>query len=409
MGVGALGLPWAAARLGWIASVTTLMVFAFCSTYSGVLLARCRVELYRGEGAGGYGDLAVRTVGPCFGAISRTIIVANWGLLLPYYLLTAGKSLIFIAPNAQICDWEWTAIMALAVVLPMQFTTLVEISSLCGASTIAIITAICIIIAKLFVDAANNEGGSGDATTQTTLWPPKETGFIDFFGALTAIVFAYQGQDIFCEVIAEMQDERDAPKAISTSYALMTLTYMFTVVTAYGLQGVGVEDFLPNSLEEGWRTSLVGGLVAFHILVAYLCLGIPFMNVIYRLLFPKTPIIMGGTGARARWFVLSIVVIGASFLVATAVPSFGAIQSLLGAFAGAPIVFGWPPLFYLLACHQKNIDVAGFDKVMCFLYLCVLLPSFLIFGAWDAITTVLEDRSEHPVLFNKCWTVEPTM
>jgi len=47
-----------------------------------------------------------------------------------------------------------------------------------------------------------------------------------------------------------MQDERDAPKAISTSYALMTLTYMFTVVTAYGLQGVGVEDFLPNSLEE---------------------------------------------------------------------------------------------------------------------------------------------------------------
>ena len=32
------------------------------------------------------------------------------------------------------------------------------------------------------MDAANNEGGSGDATTQTTLWPPKETGFIDFFG-----------------------------------------------------------------------------------------------------------------------------------------------------------------------------------------------------------------------------------
>lgn len=122
-------------------------------------------------------------------------------------------------------------------------------------------------------------------------------------------------------------------------------------------------DLTPPVAAQGWRTSLVGGLVAFHILVAYLCLGIPFMNVIYRLLFPKTPIIMGGTGARARWFVLSIVVIGASFLVATAVPSFGAIQSLLGAFAGAPIVFGWPPLFYLLACHQKNIDVAGFDKV----------------------------------------------
>lgn len=138
MGVGALGLPWAAARLGWIASVTTLMVFAFCSTYSGVLLARCRVELYRGEGAGGYGDLAVRTVGPCFGAISRTIIVANWGLLLPYYLLTAGKSLIFIAPNAQICDWEWTAIMALAVVLPMQVSrALLKMHSLARVITVS--------------------------------------------------------------------------------------------------------------------------------------------------------------------------------------------------------------------------------------------------------------------------------
>ena len=169
MGAGALGLPGGAVKLGWVLSIGACLFFGFCSSYTGLLLARCRVDLYEGEDAGGYGDLATKTYGPCFGAFTKFLIVLNWYLLLPYYLVTAASSMQLVAPDLEIfgfeiCDWMWPAIMGVLVILPMQFTTLTELSALCGFSTAAIIAGIALIGVKLFMDGpVTADGSHGDS------------------------------------------------------------------------------------------------------------------------------------------------------------------------------------------------------------------------------------------------------
>ena len=52
---------------------------------------------------------------------------------------------------------------------------------------------------------------------------PSQAGFEAFlavFSALSSFVFAYQGQDMFCEIMQEMAQPREATKAVMTSYAV---------------------------------------------------------------------------------------------------------------------------------------------------------------------------------------------
>ena len=355
--------------------------------YSGLLLCRCKVDLFAGEGVGGYGDLAATVGGPIFGAFTKFMIVINWYLLMPYYLVASGGSLAVVAPDAPVCGYIWTLMMAILIVPPMQFTTLTEVSLLCGASTAAIIIVIFLIIVQLVMDGP--EGGSFGANWDAI--SPDLT-LSGFFGGLSSFVFAYQGQDIFCEIISEMREEKDAPKAIGMSYGLMTFVYSITTVLAYGMKGRDVQGFLPDAITGGGLTQFVGVLLFFHILTAYLCIGIPFLNVMHAKFSACGcfgAIHEGSVGARVAWFILSFITVATTYLLAAAFPFFDALQVLLGSLAGAPIVFGWPAMFYLLGCRMKGVAVGCFDLIMCITYFALTLL-FGILGTLHAVGYVNE-------------------
>ena len=82
MGTGLLALPRAMVRLGWLLGLGSAVVFGAASTYSAVLLARTKNELY--PTAESYADLASATGGTAFGTFTRVCVVATWSLQLPY-------------------------------------------------------------------------------------------------------------------------------------------------------------------------------------------------------------------------------------------------------------------------------------------------------------------------------------
>jgi len=230
---------------------------------------------------------------------------------------------------------------------------------------------------------------------------------ISLVGALTKFVFAYQGQDIFCEVIAEMRNEKDSPKGITMAYSTMTVVYMFTTILAYGFNGKYVEGFLPDTLDPGWMTQVVGGLIGFHVYVSYCCLGIPFLNVIYaKCMGDSHPVWKGGSTQRMTWFFISLITIFTSYIIAVMLPLFDLLSMILGALCGAPIVFGWPAIFYLVACKRKGISMSCFDTFMCYAYLFFFLPLFVIFGAYDSIGLIAGSELVRPPseVFGTCKT-----
>lgn len=104
MGAGVLSLPAACATLGWVLGVGALLLFSAAATYSGLLLKRAKVEGY--PSAESFADLATLCVGPRFGRLTRYAILAQWTLLLPYFLITAASSLRLALPDAAAHNGE---------------------------------------------------------------------------------------------------------------------------------------------------------------------------------------------------------------------------------------------------------------------------------------------------------------
>ena len=57
---------------------------------------------------------------------------------------------------------------------------------------------------------------------------------------------------------------------------------------------------------------------------------------------------------------------------------------MIGSALGAPILFGWPALFFVLASKKFHVRIGWFDQVMCALFLGVLLPSCFGIGFYSS-------------------------
>lgn len=197
----------------------------------------------------------------------------------------------------------------------------------------------------------------------------------------------------------EMRQPSQFGKACTVAYIMMACVYSVAVVLAYGLQGDGVPGFLPDSLEDGPLKTGVGVCLAYHIAISYLVCSQPLCAFTYHKLFGGVE----GAGAiaqaewiswaRLRWLAISLTFLSLAALVANAVPFFADLQELVGALGGAPIMFGWPALFYVRAMASHDKPLAAIDKVLCTISLLVCTPIFTIMGTASAIDHILAHLS----------------
>ena len=68
----------------------------------------------------------------------------------------------------------------------------------------------------------------------------------------------------------------------------------------------------------------------------------------------------------------------------------------LGALTGAPILFGYPALFYLRGAARRGVRVALGDRVACAVFLAVCLPLFTVLGTADAVREIASGWGEDP-------------
>jgi vesicular inhibitory amino acid transporter len=213
IGTGILAVPWAVSRLGWAFGMISVLGFSFAGIYSGVLLSRVKNE-FHGK-AVSYAEMAETVSGPRFGGFTRVMVIINWALGLPYYLLAATDAFRIIFPGASLCTSQWTIIVCAILIGPCQLQTLHAISYLTAPSTGAIVLAIIMTVVGL---GQEEDGAFGEGTTGG-LQPGLK--FLGVFNSLTAVIFAYGGQSIFLEIMSEMKDTTEFPKACTASYVFM--------------------------------------------------------------------------------------------------------------------------------------------------------------------------------------------
>ena len=189
--------------------------------------------------------------------------------------------------------------------------------------------------------------------------------FFHLIGASSSFTFAYQGHSRFLEISGNMVDQTAGfPKALLITYPLMTSLYAVTIVFGYGFVGKDVSGFLPSALSPGAVKDVVGALLVFHILVAYTFLSNVFVKNLHFLVpFSKTEIYdeEGSPRAHAHWALLSLGYLTLTYVLANVIPFFAALQEVVGALSGGPIIFFFPCAFYLRAYHLHSKPVPYLD------------------------------------------------
>lgn len=234
----------------------------------------------------------------------------------------------------------------------------------------------------------------------TTIGPPESTTPLDYLEALSAFVFAYQGHAIFLELMSEMKDAHQFPKACGLAYGLMCIMYALTVVVAYGISGQDTEEFLPDILPPSLARKTVGLLVCLHISVSYVISCQPLHMWLHSQVFPQTFQLESKLGA-IHWFIITCGYLVFGFIIGNLIPFFADVQALIGSLFGAPTIFAWPVAFYVVVQRRRvqswraTLQVMGWGQVgVCAFFLFVCTPLFVLLGTAGALTSIVQD-AEH--------------
>jgi len=390
MGTGVLSLPHAAVTLGWVAAVLAVVVFGACGAYSGYILGRVKESHKHVKH---FHDAALELVGPRFATVTHVGMLLNWGTLAIYFLIAMSNSIEGIYNQGFLgCTVTRTFVSALILLIPTQCRDFDSISKI-----LSIPSVIAVLISILIVTVALMSEGGGPFGNDTTVGPSPGTNPLTFLQALSAFVFAFKSS-IFMEVLAEMKAPKQFPKALAYSFTFMAVVYMYVVVTAYGMKGSAVPGFLPDILPEGPARITADVLLLIHITIAYVVVAQPVHAWIHSKVAPKT-LYKNTTKGKIHWFLICLGFVSFAWLIANLVPFFDEVQSLIGSLFGAPIMFGWPALFYTLSCRRKTEDgtwkstlkVMGWKhSTMCALFLFAFLPLFLILGTAGSLMSIID-------------------
>lgn len=444
-GTGVLDLPRAFANLGWVLGVSALVVFGFLARYAGGLLYRVRSEFYPGTMS--YAQAAEAAVGQGFSRVVAALVMANWFLMLPYYLVAAATAMrvAFVdsgGPLEAISLHQWLLALAFPLLVLLQNGTLHSISWVAALSNVSMLGTCALAMGSMVVT-----GPSKDCTRH--LGPPP-TDFLTAYTYMSSLIFAYQGHgglrpylrpprllpapllsvraapclpphpessilrlsdrtppacpsDMYYEVMREMRSSADFPRALSVANNMMVAAYLLLSATTYSVRGDDTPSFLLDAIPDPRLRTLASLLVVVHIVVTYLLVNQPLSEKIHRRVTaalldrrwrqaqPARQWLSDPSLCRLAWLGVTLTVLLASLAIASLVPFFAVFQNMLGAVLGAPIVFGGPALLYLGCCRRFGCKMPLRDKMMCALFLCVLFPFCTAVGTWTAVQGLVRE------------------
>ena len=89
--------------------------------------------------------------------------------------------------------------------------------------------------------------------------------FLSGYTNIANIIFAFQGQSEFYEMMGEMKNPKKFPLSLGVAQIVMGVMYLFTAVLAYHYGGADVNGFVLYSLPTNRLRTVCALLIAIHI------------------------------------------------------------------------------------------------------------------------------------------------
>ncbi|KAK7724785.1 hypothetical protein SLS63_008479 [Diaporthe eres] len=334
IGLGVLSIPSAFDTLGLIPGIICLLVIAGITTWSdyivGVLKMR-HPEIYS------IGDVG----GLLFGRVGREVM---GGAFCLYWIFVAGSGIlsISIGLNAVSTHGACTAIfVAVAAIVGFSLSS---IQTLGKISWIAWIGLTCILTSILAVTIAVGIQDRPAAAPQTGHWESdyqlfKNPSFTEAITAVSSLIFAYAGTPAFFSIVAEMRDPRLYNRSLMVCQSSVTAFYLTIGVVVYYFCGSYVASPALGSAGVLMKKVCYGlalpGLLATTTIVIHL----PAKYIFIRLLRGSHHLTANTFVHWGTWLGCTFGITIIAYLIASGIPVFGGLVSLIGALLGTLMCF----------------------------------------------------------------------
>ncbi|KAJ6008440.1 hypothetical protein N7540_012416 [Penicillium herquei] len=334
IGLGVLSIPVAFDSLGIVPGVIVLCTIAGITTWSDYIIGVFKVRHREVYGIDDVGELL-------FGKAGRIILGTAFVL---WWVFTAGSGMlsISIALNAVSSHATCTAVYV-AVAFIVAFV-LGSIQTLGRISWIAWVGLSCILTAIMIVTIAVGIEDRPALAPQTGEWESDykivtSASFYKAISAVTTIVFAYAGTPAFFSIASEMRDPRHYNRALILCQSVVTCFYIIVGVVIYYYCGSYVSSPALGSAGATVKKVSYGfalpGLIASTLLFVH----ITGKYIFVRLLQGSRHLVANTVTHWVVWLSCTFGVAIFAYIIASAIPVFGDLVSLVGALLGTPMCF----------------------------------------------------------------------
>jgi len=394
VGAGILGMPRAVRQFGWMLGPVVMAVMLAANVHISLLLWRVRMYYEPCKSAGTYTAL-------CRGAFKKapklqgSFLLFLTGMsqysflfgLMGIYLLSAGKGLGMLFYQQRVCLPVWAAISG-AILLPFAGTARemgsykslvwINIMTLCGT----------VLIPMCYYIIVGVDGIRPEDSQVVPIAPMTPSGVLS---GLSTFTFGMTSQFMLTEIISEMKDPAEFPKAYVTISAPFQFTaFMLAGLGGYYFLGDRVNGMLNENLPFNVPFQVAAGCLVIHMLISYLIKGIVLGRAM--LSFAKEEWSNPEDSRKrslAAWNGVVISCLVAAWLLANLVPFFGDAVDLLGA-SFTPLSCWVIPIlmfirYYMDAEEKPHVSVFEWSCVCCEMVLALIL---MFLGTYSSLMAI---------------------
>ncbi|PLN76825.1 transmembrane amino acid transporter protein-domain-containing protein [Aspergillus taichungensis] len=392
IGIGVLSIPIAFDALGIVPGVICLLAIGGITTWSDYIIGVFKLRHPEVYGIDDVGQLL-------FGKTGRIVLGAAFCL---WWTFVAGSGMLGLSiglnsvSSHATCTAVWVAIAAILGFLFGSIQTLGRISWLAWVGLFSVLASILIVTIAVGVQDRPASAPQDGVWVSDYKIINSDATFTQAITALTTIVFAYAGTPAFFSIASEMRDPTHYNRALIMCQAVVTAFYLIIGIVMYYFCGSYVAS--PALGSGGATIKIVSYGFALPGLLASTLL---FVHITGKYIFVR---ILSGTRHLAAntvthwvtWIGCTAGVALIAYIIASAIPVFSDLVSLVGALLGTPMCFQPMAGMWLYDnWHTPGPKTLGWKLMVAWCGFVILSGTFLMIGGtYGSVITIMESYAK---------------
>ncbi|KAI9927260.1 hypothetical protein MW887_003647 [Aspergillus wentii] len=385
IGLGVLSVPASFDTLGIIPGVICLCAVACITTWSGYIIGVFKLHHRAVYGIDDAGELI-------FGRLGRGLLAVAF-----YWIFVSGSGIlgISIGLNAVSTHGACTAIYAVVAAIlgfaGSSIQTLGRVTWLAWIGLPCILTAILIVTVAVGIE---DRPAAAPQTTSPFVSDYKLVGnpsFTEAITAVSALVFAFSGTPGFFSIVSEMRDPRHYAKAVLICQSAVTAIYTVIGIVVYYYCGSYVSSPALGSAGGTVKIICYGFALPGLIVTTVIVTHIPAKYIFIHLLHGSAHLTNNTPTHWIVWLSCTFGITVIAYIIASAIPVFDGLVSLIGALLGTLMCFQPMGCMWLYDNWGRSDRSKRWALMVCWSGFVIASGSFLmVAGTYGSVVGVID-------------------